>query len=235
MAERRMFSKTIIDSDAFLDMPLSTQALYFHLSMRADDDGFLNNPKKIMRSIGAGQNELELLIAKKFILCFESGVIVVKHWRLHNYIQKDRYKQTVYTEELSKLKLKDNNVYSLDTECIQNGNTGKVSIELGKDRLGKDILSAEKSAKPKKRKFGNFQNILLTETEYKKLIEDFGDLKAHQWIEKVSEGIEMKGYKYKNHNLAIRSWMKKESEKPEIKQVKLNEATGWDTTIKKGW
>lgn len=134
MAERRMFAKTIIDSDAFLDMPLSTQALYFHLSMRADDDGFINNPKKIMRMIGASQNEMELLFSKKFILAFESGVVVIKHWRVHNYIQKDRYKPTLYTEEMEMLTVKDNDGYTMDTICMQDVSTGQDSI--GKDSIG---------------------------------------------------------------------------------------------------
>lgn len=133
MAERRMFAKTIIDSDSFLDMALSTQALYFHLSMRADDDGFINNPKKICRMIGSSDDEMKVLFAKKFLLGFESGVIVIKHWKMHNYIQKDRYKETNYLDEKSQLREKENNVYTLDTECIQNGSTGKV--RLGEDRL----------------------------------------------------------------------------------------------------
>ena len=108
MAERRMFAKTIIDSDAFLDMPQSTQALYFHLAMRADDDGFINNPKKTQRIVGASDDDLKLLIAKRFIIPFESGVIVIKHWRLHNYIRSDRYKPTVYQDELASLELKNN-------------------------------------------------------------------------------------------------------------------------------
>ena len=90
MAERRMFAKTIIDSDAFLDMPLSAQALYFHLSMRADDDGFINNPKKIQRMVGASDDDCKLLLMKRFIIVFESGVVVIKHWRIHNYIRNDR-------------------------------------------------------------------------------------------------------------------------------------------------
>ena len=114
MADRRMFAKTIIDSDAFLDMPLSSQSLYFHLSMRADDDGFLNNPKKVQRMIGASDDDLKLLIAKKFLIPFESGVVVIKHWRIHNYIQKDRYKPTVYADEKAQLRLKDNKAYSLN-------------------------------------------------------------------------------------------------------------------------
>jgi len=139
MAERRMFAKTIIDSDAFLDMPLSTQALYFHLSMRADDDGFINNPKKIQRMIGASDDDLRVLIAKRFIIAFETGVVVIKHWRIHNYIQSDRYTETVYQEEKAALTLKENKAYSfLDTECIQDGYSLEPQDSIGKDRLGKD-------------------------------------------------------------------------------------------------
>ena len=103
-----MFSKTIVDSDAFLDMPLSTQALYFHLSMRADDDGFLNNANKIRRTVGASEDDLKLLIAKKFVIEFEDGIIVIKHWRMNNYLRNDRHKPTVYQEELSMLEIKEN-------------------------------------------------------------------------------------------------------------------------------
>lgn len=141
MAERRMFAKTIIDSDAFLDMSLSTQALYFHLSMRADDDGFVNNPKKIQRMIGSGDDEMKMLIAKKFIIPFDSGVCVIKHWRIHNYIQKDRYKETVYKEEKSHLLLKDNKSYKyMDTPCIQDVSIPETQVRIGKDRIGKDSL-----------------------------------------------------------------------------------------------
>lgn len=145
MAERRMFAKTIIDSDAFLDMPLSAQALYFHLSMRADDDGFVNNPKKIQRMIGASDDDCKLLIIKRFILTFESGVIVIKHWRVHNYIRNDRYKETVYKAEKQQLDLNENNAYTEKNivglpSDIPNGNQtatqvsiGKVSLELGKE------------------------------------------------------------------------------------------------------
>ena len=99
MADRRMFAMTIMDSDAFLDLPLSSQALYVHLCMRADDDGFLNNAKKIQRMVGANDADLQELLEKRFLISFPSGVVVIKHWRMHNYIKKDRYKETVYTEE----------------------------------------------------------------------------------------------------------------------------------------
>ena len=112
MAERRMFAKTIIDSDVFLDMPVTARLLYYDLSMRADDDGFINSPKKIQRMIGASDDDLKVLITKRFLIPFESGVVVIKHWKIHNYIQKDRYKPTVYQEEKAKLVVKENNAYS---------------------------------------------------------------------------------------------------------------------------
>ena len=141
---RRMFAPQIIDSDAFLDMPTSAQSLYFHLGMRADDDGFVGNPKKIQRMIGSNEDDLKLLIAKRFVLVFESGVIVIKHWRINNLIRKDWYKETVYLEEKNQLEIKDNGAY---TERFVNETTPKLSRRLGKVRLGKDKESGESDAK----------------------------------------------------------------------------------------
>lgn len=118
MAERRMFAKTIIDSDAFLDMPLSAQALYFHLSMRADDDGFVNNPKRIQKVIGSNDDDFNVLIAKNFVLKFESGIIVIKHWKIHNYIRNDRKKDTAYPEEMALLEVKDNGAYTFSKDLV---------------------------------------------------------------------------------------------------------------------
>lgn len=148
MAQRRMFAKTIIDSDAFIDMPLSTQALYFHLSMRADDDGFINNSKRIQRMIGASDDDLKLLFVKGFVIPFETGIVVIKHWKIHNYIQKDRYKETIFLEEKKLLKVEENGSYStMDTKCIQDVYTGKDRLELGKskDRLELEIHSPAKA------------------------------------------------------------------------------------------
>ena len=144
MAERRMFSKTIIDSDAFLDMPQTTQLLYFHLSMRADDDGFINNPKSIMRNCKCGESDLRLLAEKKFIIPFESGIVVIKHWKIHNYIRNDRYKETKYKEEKSTLALDENNAYTnrlqlgckMDPNGIPMVDGMDTQVRLGKDRLG---------------------------------------------------------------------------------------------------
>lgn len=113
MAQKRMFTMKIVDSDSFLEMPLSTQCLYFHLNMRADDDGFIGNTKRIMKIIGASEDDLRLLIAKRFVLTFEDGVIVIKHWRMHNTLSRDRYAETSYTDEKKMLLLKDNGSYSL--------------------------------------------------------------------------------------------------------------------------
>lgn len=149
MAERRMFAKTIIDSDAFIDMPLSTQALYFHLSMRADDDGFINNPKRIQRTIGASDDDLRILIGKRFIIPFDSGIVVIKHWKIHNYIQSDRYKETVYLEEKSQLQTKENKAYTLaETPCIQDGYNLEAQVRLGKDSIGKDSIGKKKNFTP---------------------------------------------------------------------------------------
>jgi len=151
MAEKRMFSKKITDSDAFLDMPVSSQLLYFHLNMSADDDGFVNNPKRIQRNVNCSEDDMRLLIMKKFIIAFETGVIVIKHWKIHNYIANDRYKPTNYVEEMCHIELnenksysikdgiypKENGVYGLDTKCIQDVFVDKISID--EIKQGKDM------------------------------------------------------------------------------------------------
>ena len=141
-----MFTKKITESDAFLDMPSSTQMLYFHFSMNADDDGFVNNPKKIQKMCGASDDDFKLLIAKSFIILFDSGIIVIKHWKMHNYIQADRYRPTDYVEEKSMLGIKSNKAYTLDvskmdTECIHNGYIGKDSI--GKVSIDKNSIDKD--------------------------------------------------------------------------------------------
>lgn len=118
MAQKRMFNNSVVGSDSFLEMPDSSQNLYFHLSMRADDDGFVDNWKSIMRMTGKKEDDLKILISKSFILPFESGILVIKHWKLNNYIQKDRYKETIHTSEKALLTTDENNVYRLDTNCI---------------------------------------------------------------------------------------------------------------------
>ena len=222
MAERRMFAKTIIDSDAFLDMPLSTQALYFHLSMRGDDEGFINNPKKVQRMIGASEDDLKLLIAKNFIIPFESGVVVVKHWKIHNYIRGDRMKKTVYQEEKALLDEKDNGAYTLVDLCQTDVSQvsdrcqhrlGKVSIV--EDSVEKDSLSdsdesepAPKKSKPVKHKYGEYNNVLLTDDELDKLKDEYIDWQER--IENLSSYVASTGKSYKSHYATIRNWARKD-------------------------
>ena len=218
MAERRMFAKTIIDSDAFLDMPLSAQCLYFHLSMRADDDGFINNPKKIQRVIGATDDDLRLLAAKKFIIPFESGVVVIKHWKIHNYIQKDRYKATVYQEEMSRLTVKPNNAYTLDTECIQDGYSLETQVRLGKDRieLGEDSIVVEDAPQ---RKSTRFTPPTLEEvTAY--CFERGNNVDPQRFIDYYTSNGWMVGRnKMKDWKAAVRNWEKKDNDRPAQKPV----------------
>lgn len=135
MAERRMFAKTIVLSDAFLDMPLGARCLYMTMGMLADDDGFVNAPKSIMRQCGATEDDLKVLLAKKFVLPFESGVIVIKHWRINNYLQKDRIQPTKYQEELALLELEDNGAYTKQSEaCIHD------SVYIDKNSIDKNSI-----------------------------------------------------------------------------------------------
>ena len=235
MAERRMFAKTIIDSDAFLDMPLSAQSLYFHLSMRADDDGFINNPRKIQRMIGASDDDYKLLIAKNFIICFQSGVVVIKHWRIHNYIQSDRYKETVYLEEKELLKIKENKAYTLDlenvdTDCIQDVYSLETQVRLGKDSKGKDRLVKD-SIGEDKHIYGEYRHVRLTDNERDKLIEQYGEVMTENCITYLDEYIERKGYKAKNHYLTIKKWVvdavKEEKAKQGGHSSRIEEVDSW--------
>ena len=132
MATRRMFSLDVVNTDLFLDMPVSAQCLYFHLGMRADDDGFIASPKQIMRMATCTQDDMKILVSKGFVIPFESGIVVIRHWKQHNYIQSDRYRKTKYTEEKDRLELKDN-VYVLDTERIQSSSKADTQYRLSKD------------------------------------------------------------------------------------------------------
>ncbi len=157
MAERRMFTEKITESDTFLDMPLSTQALYFHYCMNADDDGFVKNPKRIQKMLGASEDDSKLLIVKRFVLPFDSGIIVIKHWRMHNLLRKDRYKPTEYIEEKSMLNIKENGAYTFDknqgiplmtTSWQPNDNQLATQDSIGKDSI--DKISIEESSDDKR-------------------------------------------------------------------------------------
>ena len=233
MAEKRMFSKIIIDSDCFLDMPLSTQALYFHLSMRADDEGVINSPKKIQRAVGCTDDDLRLLIAKSFIIPFESGVIVVKHWKIHNTLRKDRTKATIYIDEKSMLQTDENGAYSLvdnqlTTKCQPTDNqlTTNCPHRLDKIRLDKisiDEISIDNSnseldcsptttnIKPAVRhKYGEYNNVLLSDEDMEKLKAEIPNYE--DYINRLSSYMASTGKSYKNHLATMRNWFRKDKQ-----------------------
>ena len=227
IAERRMFAKTIVTSDAFLDMPPTARSLYMLLCVMADDDGFVNAPRSIMRMSGATEDDIKLLIAKRFVLIFESGVVVIKHWRIHNLIQKDRYKETKYLEEKSLLALDENNAYTeaettMYPECIQPVSKLEPQVRLVKDSRGKsrvvednedivpDINVGNKAPKVVRHKYGMYENVLLTDEDYQKLREEFPHDYSER-IERLSEYIASTGKKYKSHLATIRSWARKDT------------------------
>lgn len=151
MANRRMFSLDVVDTDIFLDLPISSQALYFHLGMRADDDGFVSSPKRVTAMIGANQDDLKLLIVKGFIIALEDGIIVIRHWKQNNYIQNDRHKNTIYQNQMAAL-IENNGIYEVDPKCIQNGSKMYPQVSIGKyskDKVskGKDSIKRPKGGK----------------------------------------------------------------------------------------
>lgn len=208
MAERRMFAKTIIDSDAFLDMPISSQNLYFHLGMRADDDGVINNPKSIMRLCGAKDVDMNLLINKKFVLLLDEAIIVIKHWKINNYIQKDRYKPSKYLDLINSLSLDENGAYTdKNQQCIHNGYIVDTQVSIGKDSIDKDNNKKEII----KEKYGEFNNVTLSNEELEKLKEKFPKDYQNR-IEKLSAYIASTGKKYKSHYATILNWSRKEEQ-----------------------
>lgn len=219
MAEKRMFTQKITDSDAFLEMPLSAQALYFHLNMNADDDGFVNNPKKIQRSIRASEDDLKLLIVKRFIIGFETGIIVIKHWRMHNTLRKDRYNPTQYQEELSTLALKDGKIYTenpfgnqMATTRQPLGNQMEPQYSVVEDSIVEDSEEeyieppAAAPALPVKHKHGEYGWVKLTDAQYEKLLKDLGQAELDRCIKYVDESAQGNNNrnKWSDWNLIIR-------------------------------
>ena len=205
MAQKRMFAKTIIDSDAFLDMSSSTQNLYFHLGMRADDDGFINNPKMIMRIINSSEDDMKVLILKKFILPLDNGIIVIKHWKINNYIQSDRYTPTKYQEQLAKLGLDENKAYTYKDDSIQDVYITDTQVREVKSKISIDKNSKEEDTHTK-HKYGTNKNVLLTEEEHNKLIEEG----LEEYIENLSFYLASKKVSYKSHYMTILSWKRRD-------------------------
>lgn len=187
MAQRRMFSNKVIDTDIFLDLPLSTQVLYFHLSMRADDDGFIAAPKRIMRLIGCTNDEIKLLIVQGFLIPFENGVCVIKHWRIHNYIRNDRYTETIYKREKSML-ISENGVYKLDEK---NKVVDEMSYQMDTQvRLGKDRLE-----------LGKGSNKAISSKEIEKIIETWNNLKLSKIIKIKNDRLKSLNARVKEYNI----------------------------------
>lgn len=158
MAQRRMFSKQIVSTDAFLDMPSTAQLLYFHFNMEADDDGFVSSPKKIMKILGSADDDFKILVAKRFILIFESGVVVIKHWLIHNYIRKDTYTETKYEQEMKSLSLKDNGSYTERGRLVDGTET---QVRVGKVRVGKVRVEDATAKTSEELKLQFFKNPLM--------------------------------------------------------------------------
>ena len=216
MAERRMFAKTIVLSDAFLDMPLSARCLYFTLGMLADDDGFVNSPKSIMRQAGASVDDLNLLIAKRFILTFDSGIIVIKHWRIHNYIQKDRYNETKYIEEKSSIVVDEKGAY---TECIQNVSKmdTQVRLEVGQDSLvlgqgSGSVEPADDNGEDTLKKIGKGGVVYLSDRQVGCLLDKMGIEAFDLYMDKLENFIIDNGANVKNHYKTILKWYEEDSQ-----------------------
>ena len=233
MAERRMFTKKITDDDNFTSLSASAQALYFHLNTCADDDGFNNQVAVAMFKAHASVDDLKVLLAKNYIIRFESGVIVIKHWRMHNTLRKDRYTPTSFQEELNQLGIKDNGSYTLDllagnqvaTKRQPSGNQVATQYSIDKDSIVEvsvDKDNINNSTPPAtKHKYGEHKNVLLTDEEYKKLQERF-PTDYEEKINTLSEGLALKGYKYKSHYLAVLKWAKNETPKAKNKAASSN-------------
>ena len=228
MALKRMFSKLVISTDDFVDMPANSKVLYFYLMSEADDDGFVSNPRSIMRVIGASNDDMKILIAKQYVISFDSGLIVIKHWKIHNTIRKDTYKPTQHRLEKAMLSLEDG-VYTTNprnetvTVTLQNRTIDKNRLDktrLDKNRLGDTDTAVSDNPPPKKvrHKYGEYQNVLLTDEDMQKLQAEF----PSDWqerIERLSEYMASKGASYKNHLATIRAWARKEVKaKPQQKQ-----------------
>jgi hypothetical protein len=215
VARKRMYDNGVTSSDDFISMPSSAQALYFHLNQMADDDGFNNQIQMAMMMAHASTDDLRVLMAKHFIIRFECGVIVIKHWRLHNTLRKDRYTPTNYQEEFRLLGIKENGAYTLGCQVVANVlPDGCHSIDKNskdKDSLAEDSIEEAAPPKSPRHKYGMYENVLFTDEEYQKLKEEFPHDHTDR-IERLSEYIASTGKKYKSHLATIRSWARKDME-----------------------
>lgn len=213
-----MFSLKIIDTDMFLDMPITARLLYYEFNMRADDDGFVSSPKKIQKMVGCSDDDFKILMAKQFIIPFESGVCVIRHWRIHNYIRGDRYSETIYQDEKAQL-VENNGSYDRQMVGTQNvipvvdqmsyQRLPQVRLEIGKDSIGKDIYG---------------EHVALTSEEYSKLQNELGQETLDYYIDSLNGYIEQIGKKaadkrYKSHYATIRNWYRRDKAKAPVNKT----------------
>ncbi len=228
MAARRMFAISIIESDSFLRTPKDAQLLYFHLAMRADDDGFVNNPQIIQKMVDASDEDMNELIERQFILPFDSGIVVIRHWKIHNYIQSDRYKETLCKSEKRLLKLDENKAYMRsEGQCIQNGYKmdTQVRLELGKVSLGKGSLGKVSSCSYEDNAKAKQKTTPETTTTTEKNIPTREEIESYCQVAKISIDIddfisynEVQGWKCKNWKAAVKRWKKNEARFEEKKK-----------------
>lgn len=204
MAEKRMFAKSIVLSDAFLDMPMSARCLYFTLGMLADDDGFVGSPKAIMRQCGASQDDMLVLISKRYVLAFDSGVIVIKHWRINNYLQNDRIKPTTYQDELATLTLDNKNAY---TERDRLQSPQDVYEMYTQNSIEENSREENRVVESSRGRTQYAENVKMTEDEFKKLVDQFGLEDTNRMIEILDNYKGSSGKKYKSDYRAILSWV----------------------------
>lgn len=241
MANKRMFCLDIVNSDAFLDMPLSAQALYFHLGMRADDDGFIGNPKSIQRLAGASQDDLMLLITKRFLIAFDNGVIAIKHWRMNNYIQKDRKKDTVYIELLNSLEVKENGSYTekkiMDTVCIQDVSEMDSQNSIDKISIDKDSIEIDNSCSSVDeaseffekiwKEYPNKKGKTQVKASHKKALFKIGYERLVRAIQKYDDGVKDKQYLMYGGRFFTTGYLDYIDEESEVIKDERNSGTGY--------
>ena len=214
MASKRMFDKAIIEQDGFFDLPMEAKALYFLLGMEADDEGFIN-PRKVLRLYGGNDDSIRILAAKGFIIPFDSGVIVITDWKRNNYIDKKRVKPTIYQQEKAQITYDEVAEKYVFNKCLTNAKQMLKENSIDKNSIDKnsiDILDEEQSSpvsvsnKKAKKKYGTYKRVLLTDDEYKRLTDEFGQSFIEKQIEKLDEYIESNNNKnkYSNFNLVLR-------------------------------
>ena len=235
MALRRMFSLEVVNTDGFQDMPPTAQNLYFHLGMRADDDGFVAAPKRVASNVRSKAKDLDLLEQQGLIIRFPTGPCVISHWKMNNYLQKDRYKETAFREEKSRLMTDDVGVYRLDTECIQDVSGLDTQDRIGKVRSGKERgENGQATAAPAQRSVrSRYGWVLLSDPEYQRLLRDLGETELQRCIDYVDESAQATGNKnkWKDWNLVLRRchrdrWGQKKL--PQKEPAVLPDAAGYE-------